>query len=190
MATAKLNNIPFYEKKGMADSKKSSKNAYHQSKVAVIGIGGAGVSVVSQIITTGARADFLTLDTDRQKLGSSLAKKRFLLGGELYKGLGTAIDPKKGERAALEDREQLQEMIKQYEMIYMIAGMGGGTGSGASIVLAKIARKLNIRTIAILLKPLSLEGSRRRRIASESIDVLLRETDICIDFCLIFAVLK
>ena len=159
----------------------SSTSDHQHPKIAIFAIGGAGVNTLNELITTGVTGCHLfALDTDKQSLGGSLASSRIVLGTELCKGLGSGADPKNGTQAAMATKEQLSAALSGYELIYIIAGMGGGTGGGASIVLAQLAKAGNIRTIAICTRPFAFEGKRRRRNAEQSIGDLCREVDLCI----------
>src|SRR5689334_15558403 len=148
------------------------------AKIKVIGIGGGGSNAVNTMIKSGLEGvEFLTCNTDVQSLRFSLAGSKIQIGKELTRGLGAGADPDVGRDAALEDRHELQEYLTGADMVFITAGMGGGTGTGGASVIAQIARELGALTVAVVTKPFGFEGKRRRKHAEVGI-ARLRE---CVD---------
>ena len=146
--------------------------------IKVIGVGGAGTNAVNRMIATGmAGVEFIVANTDAQALRSSLAPVKVQLGGHLTKGLGAGANPNVGRDAALEDREKLAEMLKGADMIFIAAGMGGGTGTGAAPVIAEVAREVGALTVGIVTKPFSREGKQRMAKADEGVKALKQHVD-------------
>ena len=140
--------------------------------VKVIGVGGGGCNVINNMIRSNlSGVEFIATNTDAQTLAASEAPIKIQLGTDLTKGLGAGADPEVGRRAAEEEKEALQEAIKDAQMLFITAGMGGGTGTGASPVIAEIARDLGILTVGVVTYPFSYEG-KRTQIASAGIDEL------------------
>jgi cell division protein FtsZ len=148
------------------------------AKIKVVGVGGGGGNAVNTMIRSGLEGvDFIVANTDAQALQASLAPHKIQLGKELTKGLGAGADPDIGRDAALEDRIELQEFLSDADMVFITAGMGGGTGTGAAAVVAQIARELGALTVAVVTKPFAFEGKRRRKHAEQGV-ARLRE---CVD---------
>ncbi len=148
------------------------------AKIKVVGVGGGGGNAVNTMIKGGLEGvDFIVANTDAQALKASLAPHKIQLGKELTKGLGAGADPDIGRDAALEDRMELQEYLSDADMVFITAGMGGGTGTGAAAVVAQIARELGALTVAVVTKPFAFEGKRRRKHAEHGV-ARLRE---CVD---------
>lgn len=148
------------------------------AKIKVIGVGGGGGNAVNTMIRSGLEGvDFIVANTDSQAIKASLAPHKIQLGKDLTKGLGAGADPDIGRDAALEDRAELQEFLSDADMVFITAGMGGGTGTGAAAVVAQIARELGALTVAVVTKPFAFEGKRRRKHAEQGI-ARLRE---CVD---------
>ncbi len=149
--------------------------------IKVIGVGGAGGNTVNSMIDAGYKnIEFLVANTDAQALKLSKAHHKIQLGVKSTKGLGTGAHPEIGKRAAEEDLDKILEIIGDADVVFLAAGMGGGTGSGASPVIAKALKEKGILTIAIVTKPFTFEGKRRMRTAQESIDALKKEVDTLI----------
>src|SRR5678816_2677428 len=122
--------------------------------IKVIGVGGGGGNAVSHMVHAGVEGvDFVCANTDSQALKSSGAKFTLQLGANVTKGLGAGANPEVGRQAALEDRERIVELIEGADMLFLTAGMGGGTGTGAAPVVAEVARELGILTVAVVTKP-------------------------------------
>lgn len=141
------------------------------AKIKVVGIGGAGGNTVNSIINTGCNnIEFIAINTDAQALDLSQADKKIQIGVKSTKGLGTGTNPELGARAAQEDLDKVLETIADADIVFLAAGMGGGTGSGALPVIAKALHEKNILTIAIITKPFIFEGKRRARVAQDAIE--------------------
>ena len=150
-------------------------------RIAVIGIGGAGCNAVNNMIATGLEGvEFIAANTDAQALAASSAEHRIQLGIELTEGLGAGAQPEIGREAAEEAIDEIRARIEGCHMVFLAAGMGGGTGTGAISVIARIARELDILTIAIVSKPFQFEGSRRMRTAEAGIIELREAVDTLI----------
>lgn len=151
------------------------------ARIKVLGVGGSGRNAINHMINSKVKGvDFIVINTDAQDLHHSLAQKKIHIGKNLTKGLGTGMNPELGKKAAEETKEELQEVIKGADMVFVACGMGGGTGSGAAPVVAKIARELGILTIAIVTKPFSFEGNQRNKIAEAAVDELRKNVDAII----------
>ena len=147
-------------------------------RIKVIGIGGAGCNAVNTMITSGlSRVDFISANTDLQALDRSLASYKIQLGPERTRGLGAGAKPEIGRDAALESKEHIRECLEGADMVFVTAGMGGGTGTGAAPVVASIARELGILTVGVVTKPFQYEGQRRHKHAEEGIRDLRRHVD-------------
>jgi cell division protein FtsZ len=145
--------------------------------IKVIGVGGCGGNAVDHMISSGLTGvEFITINTDAQALKRSLAKLQLQLGNGVTKGLGAGANPDIGREAALEDRERIAELIDGADMLFITAGMGGGTGTGAAPVVAEVAKELGILTVAVVTKPFMFEG-KRVRAANAGIEQLARHVD-------------
>jgi cell division protein FtsZ len=154
-------------------------DSYSQSAVIkVIGVGGGGGNAVSHMVTTGIEGvDFICINTDAQALKASKIKTSLQIGANITKGLGAGADPETGRQAAMEDRDRIIEMIEGCDMLFITAGMGGGTGTGAAPVVAQIARELGILTVAVVTKPFQMEGGKRLMVAEHGIAELTKNVD-------------
>jgi cell division protein FtsZ len=151
------------------------------ARIKVVGVGGSGNNAVNHMMEQKVRGvDFIAVNTDAQDLHNSLAKKRIHIGKNLTKGLGTGMSPELGRKAVEETKEEVQEAIKGSDMIFISCGLGGGTGSGASPVVAQIARESGALTVAVVTKPFFFEGQHRTRIANEALAALRNEVDAII----------
>ncbi len=151
------------------------------ARMKVIGVGGAGGNAVDRMISTGlVGVEFIVINTDLQALDRSLSSKRLQIGKQLTKGLGAGADPVIGRSAAEQDRELIAEALKDSDMVFITAGMGGGTGTGASPVVAEIAREMEILTVAIVTRPFLFEGRRRMSVAEKGIKELREQVDTCL----------
>jgi len=149
--------------------------------IKVVGVGGGGGNAVDRMIENNVRGvKFISINTDAQVLKQSKADTRILIGKKTTQGLGAGADPEVGRRAALEDEEEIREVLAGVDMVFITAGMGGGTGSGAAPVIAKIAREMNCLTVGVVTKPFSYEGSKRMAVALEAIDMLKQYVDTLI----------
>ncbi len=147
-------------------------------RIKVIGVGGAGCNAVNTMIASGlARVDFIAGNTDLQALDRSLAPYKIQLGPERTRGLGAGAKPEIGKEAALESKDHIRECLEGADMVFVTAGMGGGTGTGAAPVVASIAREMGILTVGVVTKPFQYEGQRRHKHAEEGIRDLSRHVD-------------
>ncbi|HWG96927.1 MAG TPA: cell division protein FtsZ, partial [Nitrospira sp.] len=147
-------------------------------RIKVIGIGGGGCNAINTMITSGlARVDFIASNTDLQALDRSLAPYKIQLGPERTRGLGAGAKPEIGRDAALESKEHIRECLEGADMVFVTAGMGGGTGTGAAPIVASIAREMGILTVGVVTRPFQYEGKRRNKHAEEGIRDLRRHVD-------------
>jgi cell division protein FtsZ len=148
------------------------------AKIRVIGLGGAGNNAVNRMIESGLDGvEFIAANTDAQVLAKSHAEVRVQIGDRITRGLGAGADPEVGEKSAEEDRDTLRENLEGADMVFITAGMGGGTGTGSAPVVAEIAKELGILTIGIVTRPFKFEGPKRARIAEEGIKKLTERVD-------------
>lgn len=151
------------------------------AKIKVVGVGGSGGSAVDRMVRTGLRGvEFWVMNTDVQALHHNSAPHKLHIGKTVTRGLGAGMDPEMGKRAAEETQNDVREALKDADMVFVTCGLGGGTGSGASPVIASIARDLGILTIAVVTKPFSFEGPQRKAIADHAHDELSRHVDAII----------
>lgn len=149
--------------------------------IKVIGVGGGGSNAVNRMIAGGLGAvEFVAVNTDLQALQLSNAETRLPLGSKLTGGLGAGGKPEVGEKAALEDKEEIQNVIRGADMVFITAGMGGGTGTGAAPVIAEVAKEMGILTVAVVTKPFDFEGRRKMQLAEEGIAKLREAVDTLI----------
>lgn len=149
--------------------------------IKVIGVGGGGNNAVNRMIQSGlSNVEFIAVNTDLQALQSSQAETRIPLGSKVTGGLGAGGRPEVGEKAAQEDKEHLRSILEGTDMVFVTAGMGGGTGTGAAPVIAEIARGMGILTVAVVTKPFSFEGRRKLQLAEEGIRKLREAVDTLI----------
>lgn len=147
-------------------------------RIAVIGVGGGGGNAVNNMISKNLEGvDFIVANTDAQALLNSLASKKIQLGLEITKGLGAGARPETGKAAAEEAREEIEKELEGANMVFITAGMGGGTGSGAAPVVAKIAKEKGILTVGVVTKPFSFEGKKRMEIADNAVANFTKEVD-------------
>ena len=145
--------------------------------IRVIGVGGGGGNAVEHMVASAVEGvEFYCVNTDSQALGHSSART-LQLGTNVTKGLGAGANPEIGRQAALEDRERLADLLDGADMVFITAGMGGGTGTGASPVIAQIAREMGILTVAVVTKPFPFELKRRMKAAQEGIAELSEHVD-------------
>ncbi|WP_298175985.1 cell division protein FtsZ [Saccharomonospora sp.] len=149
--------------------------------IKVVGIGGGGVNAVNRMIEVGLKGvEFIAVNTDAQALLMSDADVKLDIGRELTRGLGAGASPEVGQKAAEDHREEIEEVLKGADMVFVTAGEGGGTGTGGAPVVAQIARKLGALTIGVVTRPFSFEGKRRARQAEDGIQALRNECDTLI----------
>src|SRR5204862_5469104 len=152
-----------------------------QPVLRVVGVGGAGVNAVNRMIEAGVEGvDFIAINTDLQSLQQSSADMTLHIGSEVTRGLGSGSNPELGRQAAVEEYDQIKALLKGADMIFITAGSGGGTGTGAAPVVARIARELGALTVGIVTKPFSFEGGRRSAQAERGVEELSREVDTLI----------
>src|ERR1700674_4832999 len=150
-----------------------AEEAQNGAKIKVIGVGGGGCNAVNRMIRAKVEGvEFITANTDLQALKLSQAPVKLQLGGKLTKGLGAGGHPEVGRKAALEDTEKIIEALEGSDMIFITAGLGGGTGSGAAPVVASLASELGALTVAVVTKPFAFEGKRRLMQAEQALQEL------------------
>ncbi len=154
-------------------------DAYSQSAVIkVIGVGGGGGNAVAHMVTTGIDGvDFMCVNTDAQALKHSKVKTALQIGCNITKGLGAGADPEVGRQAAMEDRDRIVELVEGCDMLFITAGMGGGTGTGAAPVVAQVAKELGILTVAVVTRPFEMEGGKRSLVAEHGLAELAKYCD-------------
>ncbi len=149
--------------------------------IKVLGVGGGGNNAVNRMIEANVRGvEFIAVNTDAQALSVNKADYKLQMGANMTKGLGVGADPALGRKAAEESREELEEVLAGADMIFITAGMGGGTGTGASPIIAEVARSVGALTVGVVTKPFTFEGARRMRQAEEGIDILKEAIDTLI----------
>lgn len=163
----------------IADNSQNSNGA----RIKVIGVGGGGCNAVNTMIRAGLTGvEYIVANTDSQALHANMASTKIQLGGNVTKGLGAGANPEVGRKSAIEDYERLSEALQGADMVFVTAGMGGGTGTGAAPVIAKLAREMGALTVGVVTKPFAFEGKKRARQADEGIHYLEESVDslICI----------
>lgn len=152
---------------------------YNQvAKIKVFGIGGAGCNAVNRMVEEGVQGvEFYVANTDMQDLNKSPVENKIILGRETTRGLGAGANPEMGRKAALENEEEIREAMQGADMVFITAGMGGGTGTGAAPVIAKAAKESGILTVGVVTKPFTFEGKRRRDHAELGIEYLKKYVD-------------
>jgi cell division protein FtsZ len=146
--------------------------------IKVIGVGGGGGNAVAHMVATGIEGvDFICANTDSQALKGSQVRTSLQIGCNITKGLGAGADPDVGRQAAMEDRDRILEVIEGADMLFITAGMGGGTGTGAAPIVAQVAKELGILTVAVVTKPFEMEGAKRMQIAEHGIAELGKYVD-------------
>lgn len=151
------------------------------AKIKVVGVGGSGNNAISRMIDAKIRGvEFVAINTDAQALHHSKAQEKVHIGKNLTKGLGAGMNPEIGRQAAEENRDEIQEVLKGADMVFVACGMGGGTGSGAAPIVAETAKELGALTVGVVTKPFAFEGSQRRAIAEEALENLKDRVDTLI----------
>src|ERR671918_2187591 len=146
--------------------------------IKVIGVGGGGGNAVAHMVSAGIEGvDFICANTDAQALKGVKVKTALQIGCNITKGLGAGADPEVGRQAAMEDRDRIVELIEGCDMLFITAGMGGGTGTGAAPVVAQVAKELGILTVAVVTKPFDMEGRKRLGSAEIGINALAKNCD-------------
>lgn len=148
------------------------------AKIKVIGVGGGGGNAVNRMVIEGIKGvEFITVNTDKQAMNVSKAPVKMQIGEKLTKGLGAGANPDIGLQAAEESRDEIAEMLKGADMVFVTAGMGGGTGTGAAPIVAQIAKEMGILTVGVVTKPFAFEGPQRMRSAERGLENLRRAVD-------------
>jgi cell division protein FtsZ len=152
------------------------------AKIKVIGIGGGGNNAVASMIATGKikGVEFVAINTDTQALLTNPATVKIQIGENLTKGLGSGADPEVGNQAAQESREKIKELLMDTDMVFITAGMGGGTGTGGAPIIAELAKEAGALTVAVVTKPFAFEGIRRMSVAEDGIEELKAKVDTLI----------
>ncbi|WP_394826422.1 cell division protein FtsZ [Pendulispora albinea] len=153
----------------------------YQARIKVIGCGGSGGNAVNTMINFGLEGvEFIVVNTDAQALNANFAPTKLNIGGNVTKGLGAGADPERGRKAALEDVQRIKELISGADMVFVTAGMGGGTGTGAAPVIAQLAREEGALTVGVVTKPFIFEGRQRARRAEVGLSALAEHVDTLI----------
>ena len=153
-------------------------NVAQSAEIKVIGVGGGGGNAVHHMINNQVEGvEFICANTDAQALHNLKAKTILQMGSNITKGLGAGANPEIGRQAALEDRDEIAEILSGADMVFITAGMGGGTGTGAAPIVAEVAREMGILTVAIVTRPFPFEGKKRSKIAEEGIQLLTEHVD-------------
>ncbi|MCR4281283.1 MAG: cell division protein FtsZ [Candidatus Kaiserbacteria bacterium] len=151
------------------------------ARIRVIGVGGSGGNAVNHMLSSHVQGvDFITVNTDAQDLHKSKAKRKIHIGKALTRGLGTGMNADMGRQAADETREEIQDAVKGSDMVFITCGMGGGTGTGAAPVVAKIAREIGALTVGVVTRPFGFEGAQRMRLAEQGMTELRKAVDALI----------
>ncbi len=170
-----------YPEENNAAETPAGNNLSGVAKIKVVGVGGAGNNAVNRLIESGlTTAEYIVVNTDNQALARSKARNRIQIGVQLTKGLGAGADPAVGKQAAEENKAELQEALKNTDLLFITAGMGGGTGTGAAPVIAKIAKEMKILTVAVVTLPFTFEAKRRMDNAMGGIEELKKSVDAII----------
>ena len=165
----------------MDNDTNTMENEFAGAKIKVIGVGGGGGNAVNRMINEKVQGvDFIVANTDLQALNASKAQTKIQLGPKLTKGLGAGSNPEVGDKAAQESEEQIQKALEGADMVFITAGMGGGTGTGAAPVIAKIAKDSGALTVGVVTRPFSFEGPRRAKFATEGLEELKSNVDTLI----------
>lgn len=165
----------------VVDPERAGNNLSGVAKIKVIGVGGAGNNAVDRLIESGLKcADYIVVNTDNQALARSKANKRIQIGVKLTKGLGAGSEPSIGKAAAEENKDDIQAVLKDTDLLFITAGMGGGTGTGAAPVIAKLAKDMKILTVGVVTLPFKFEAKRRMDNALEGVKELAQYVDAII----------
>jgi cell division protein FtsZ len=156
-------------------------NEAYRARIKVVGVGGSGNNAINTMIHFGLEGvEFLSVNTDVQALNANAAAERIHIGATVTRGLGAGADPERGRKAALEDAQRIKESLQGADMVFVTAGMGGGTGTGAAPVIAQIAREMGALTVGVVTKPFSFEGRQRSRRADLGLSMLSEHVDTLI----------
>ncbi len=163
------------------DEPRISRTAVHRPVLRVVGVGGGGVNAVNRMVEAGVEGvEFIAVNTDAQSLQQSAAHVTLHIGNEITRGLGSGSDPKVGQAAAISDDDRIKTLLKGSDMVFVAAGSGGGTGTGAAPVVARIAQDVGALTVGIVTKPFGFEGTRRARQAEDGVNELAKHVDTLI----------
>lgn len=150
----------------------------HGAVIKVVGVGGGGGNAVDHMVRSNVEGvEFICANTDAQALRNATARTVIQLGNQVTKGLGAGANPDVGRQSAIEDRERVAELLEGADMVFVTAGMGGGTGTGAAPIVAEVARELGILTVAVVTKPFPFEGRKRMKVAEQGIEALREHVD-------------
>ncbi len=164
-----------------AERYSAPQNSTALTVITVVGVGGGGSNAVNRMISSGLQnVKFIAMNTDQQALQDSFATERIALGKKLTGGLGAGGNPDVGEKAALEDADAIKALLAGSDMVFVTAGMGGGTGTGAAPITAAISKELGILTVAVVTKPFNFEGERKQKLAEDGISKLRKQVDTLI----------
>src|SRR6478735_8190596 len=153
----------------------------YQARIKVIGCGGSGGNAVNTMINFGLEGvEFIVVNTDAQALNNNAAPTKLNIGSNVTKGLGAGADPEKGRKAALEDVQRIKELVSGADMVFITAGMGGGTGTGCAPVVAQLAKEEGALTVGVVTKPFLFEGRQRSRRAEHGLALLTEHVDTLI----------
>ena len=164
-----------------AERSSAPQNSTALTVITVVGVGGGGSNAINRMISSGLQnVKFIAMNTDQQALQDSFATERIALGKKLTGGLGAGGNPDVGEKAALEDADAIKALLAGSDMVFVTAGMGGGTGTGAAPITAAISKELGILTVAVVTKPFNFEGERKQKLAEDGISKLRKQVDTLI----------
>ena len=148
------------------------------AKIKVVGVGGGGNNAVNRMIDVGVKGvEFIAFNTDKQALRASKAETKIQIGEKITKGLGAGANPEIGEKSAEESKDEIREALEGSDMVFITAGMGGGTGTGAAPIIAEIAKELGLLTVGVVTKPFTFEGMKRAKAAERGISALKEKVD-------------
>ena len=158
-----------------------AEEAHHGTQIKVIGVGGGGCNAVARMVREGVEGvEFCVMNTDLQALEAVEVPHKLQLGPKLTRGLGAGANPEVGQQAALENTDHILEVLQGADMVFVTAGLGGGTGTGAAPVIASLAKEMGALTVAVVTKPFGFEGPRRMRLAEEGLRRLATAVDTVI----------
>ena len=172
------NSVQCYHGSNQGMSKRVEPEVETFARIRVVGVGGSGGNAINHMVSSKVRGvEFVAVNSDAQDLHRSLAKRKIHIGKNLTRGLGTGMNPELGKRAGEETRQEIQEALQGSDMVFITCGMGGGTGTGAAPVVAKIAKEVGALTVAVVTKPFGFEGAQRKDIAERGLADLKKEVD-------------
>ena len=155
-----------------------NENQAGMATIKVVGVGGAGNNGVNRMVENGLKSvEFISVNTDRQQLNISKANKKIQIGEKLTRGLGAGANPEVGKCSAEESKSEIAEAVKGADMVFVTAGMGGGTGTGAAPIVAEVSKEMGILTVGVVTKPFPFEGKRRMMQAEAGIEELRQNVE-------------